>query len=76
MLLCFALYVIFVFIFDSCLIISMYNVAFTHRATFKDVFLFFVSSPPGLERVTLFKYVLEEILEYYKEIKSIKDMTH
>lgn len=41
-LLCFALYLMFVFISESCLIITKCNVASTHRATFKDVFLFFL----------------------------------
>lgn len=40
-LLCFALCVMFVFVSESCLIISMCNVASTHRATFKDVFFIF-----------------------------------
>lgn len=46
-LLCFALCVMFVFVSESCLIISMCNVVSTRTVTFKDVFLFFLSCPPG-----------------------------
>lgn len=46
-LLCFALHVMFVFVSESRLIISMCNVASTRTVTFKDVFFFFLSSPPG-----------------------------
>lgn len=58
-LLCFALCAMFLFISESCLVISMCNVASTHSDIQRCLFIFFVSSSPGLEGLTLFKYVLE-----------------